>query len=128
LKFDVQSAVPAGSEVLEARMWLYLSGEEGTATKYIAAHRITAAWNADATWNTRDGANAWTTPGGDYASSSDDTGPTLNGSTSPGWKNCCTVGTSGLGAAHCAVATLGTGTASLAVAGDGLRRIYKSQT
>jgi RHS repeat-associated protein len=84
LKFDVQSAIPAGGDVLMANLWLYARDEEGTATKEIFARRMTSAWNSDVTWTTRDGANAWTTPGGDAAAAESST--LVNGALYPRWK------------------------------------------
>jgi RHS repeat-associated protein len=85
LKFDVQSVVPAGTDVLRADLLLYARDEEGTATKEIYAKRMTSAWNSDVTWNTRDGANAWGTPGGDAAAA--ETTTQVNGALYPRWKN-----------------------------------------
>ena len=82
LKFDVQSAIPAGADVLSARLGLHLRSSDSGATKTIYARRVTSAWNSQASWNKRDGANAWTTPGGDAAAAEDSR--SVNGS-APGW-------------------------------------------
>jgi RHS repeat-associated protein len=66
VRFDVQAAVPAGTDVLHASMGLYLRAQTGTASKRISAHRVTRSWTNGTTWNRYDGTNAWQTPGGDF--------------------------------------------------------------
>jgi len=86
LKFDVQSAIPAGADVLDAQLYMHLSGQEGTQSKQIFARRVTQAWTSGVSWNFRDGVNAWTTSGGDFATAASDPVQTLNWATSPGFQ------------------------------------------
>jgi hypothetical protein len=62
LHFDFVSAVPPQNGIVSARLRLH-----GPAYDQVTAHGITADWTHQATWETRDGANAWATDGGDYA-------------------------------------------------------------
>ncbi|MCE5325710.1 MAG: DNRLRE domain-containing protein [Planctomycetaceae bacterium] len=50
MAFDVTGAVPAGSTLKSATLWVYASGAGETPT--IGIHRVTGSWSeADVTWN-----------------------------------------------------------------------------
>lgn len=67
VQFDF-SQIPTGSTVTSATLSLYAYDPASTRTYY--GHRVTHAWTENGvTWNTYDGTNSWTTPGGDYAAS-----------------------------------------------------------
>lgn len=63
MQFGVESVVPARAEVLDASLSLQ---SDGPNVLDIDLHRATRAWTNAATWNRYDGANPWTTPGGDF--------------------------------------------------------------
>ena len=70
VQFDL-SAVPAGSCVSAATMRLTLTSVQSVSRTY-AAHRVTQSWtegngHSGVTWKSRDGTQAWTTPGGDFS-------------------------------------------------------------
>jgi hypothetical protein len=69
LSFDVQSAVPQDAEILEGWMETTLSSTLNGTAETVGAYKVTRNWTPSATWNTYDGANAWSTPngGGDAA-------------------------------------------------------------
>ncbi len=86
LKFYV-SAVPSDASIDDAQLELYMDATQSTTlngTEYVA-RRMTHGWTGDATWNTHNGVNAWTKPGGDFAARSY-AGTGINGSTS-GYKS-----------------------------------------
>jgi RHS repeat-associated protein len=84
LDFDVAGNIPKDAVVLNARMGLYASYNNTANSKNLGVYRMTRAWQEGATWNTKDGTNAWTTPGGEFDSSK--VAETQVG-TSTGWKN-----------------------------------------
>src|SRR5205085_472421 len=61
LRFDT-SAIPRDALVTEAKVGLDFAA--GTATT-VEAHGATKPWTNAATWNSYDGTNPWTSPGGD---------------------------------------------------------------
>jgi YD repeat-containing protein len=63
LQFSLAGAVPAGAENLSATVQLYQFQAHGVVG--IRESQVTRAWTNNATWDTYDGTNAWTTPGGD---------------------------------------------------------------
>ena len=69
VRFDVQSAVPAGATILRARLNMWLKSQSRTTQKPITVHRVNRSWTNGATWNRYDGTNAWSTPGGEYNAS-----------------------------------------------------------
>src|SRR3954454_7333135 len=79
LKFDT-SSVPKTATVLYAELGLY--DDDGSA-RPVDVHRLTRASTSSRTWNTYDGTNAWTTPGGDISASPDATNPSVGGGA--GW-------------------------------------------
>jgi RHS repeat-associated protein len=71
LHFPIEETVlDRGSIILNAEMRLYLNSRTTTNTATLTAHRVTNGWYTDATWNNRDGAIPWTTPGGDFEAAS----------------------------------------------------------
>lgn len=73
LKFDVGAYIPRDSQILDAELGLYLGAKTSTTQTTVSAHALQRAWSGQingATWNRFDGVNRWTTPGGDFASSS----------------------------------------------------------
>lgn len=74
-KFNVAAALPAGSQILDAELNLYLTAEAGTANVPLGVYRATRASTTAATWNKYDGTHSWTSVGGDFS-----TEPQLGGS------------------------------------------------
>jgi RHS repeat-associated protein len=83
LQFNIGSYIPADSQVLNARLGLYLTGASTAASTTVGVYRLTQSWTMSASWNRFDGTNAWGSPGGDYDSSAADT-QTVG--TTAGWK------------------------------------------
>ncbi len=70
-QFNAEGALPAGAQVLDAELKLYLSSESTSATTSVGVYQmVTDPWTSSATWNTYDGTHSWTTAGGDYTSDS----------------------------------------------------------
>jgi RHS repeat-associated protein len=69
LLFNVQDAIPAGAEVTHAGLAVNL--EWTTTSNYgsVSMYQLTQGWTTGVTWNDYDGTNAWTAPGGTYATS-----------------------------------------------------------
>ena len=66
LRFDL-SAVPAGATILSATFEMYYFYTRVANTESLRLHRALRDWTeTGATWRTYDGANNWTTQGGDY--------------------------------------------------------------
>jgi len=90
LGFDL-AGIPATATINSATMSLYQMGQEDTSTPTLEAHYLTSDWSEGtgtgsatgdgATWNTYDGANPWTTAGGDFnaGASASATGSASNG-------------------------------------------------
>ncbi len=70
---------PPNVQVLNADLALYLFAEQNTTPFSISVHQQTRAHTQSATWNTYDGVNPWTTPGGDFVSTADDSNPSVGG-------------------------------------------------
>jgi YD repeat-containing protein len=68
VQFDVENAVPRGSAVLASTLGLFNLTQTSTSPQPLHFHETTRAWQTILTWNTFDGTNAWTTPGGDFRS------------------------------------------------------------
>lgn len=68
LDFDL-SGVPGGNPGIESAT-LNLYCEAATTTQFLdlEVHRVSSTWTNSATWNTRDGTNAWGAAGGEYRS------------------------------------------------------------
>ena len=64
-QFDL-SGLPAGSQVLNATLNLYLTARtSSTPTASVGVYSATHSWTSSATWNKYDGTHTWTNPGGD---------------------------------------------------------------
>jgi RHS repeat-associated protein len=68
LDFDVAGSIPKDAVVLNARLSLWEGGSTRGVAKNLGVYRMTRQWQEGATWNTRDGTNAWTTSGGEFDS------------------------------------------------------------
>jgi RHS repeat-associated protein len=71
VEFELAPIIARDVEVLNAELGMYLLGSETSTATTVDAHAITRQWTGGiygATWNTYDGTNAWTTPGGDFKS------------------------------------------------------------
>ncbi|WBB91605.1 DNRLRE domain-containing protein [Verrucosispora sp. WMMC514] len=69
VKFPTLSGIPTDARVVGAELRMYNNALfPGTDTdEYVDVYKLKRAFNeTKATWNTYDGVNAWTTPGGDY--------------------------------------------------------------
>ena len=67
LKFDL-TAIPKDAEVIEGDVHIWKN--DGSA-RIVQLYRLTRTSTSGRTWNTYDGSNPWTTPGGDIGSSAD---------------------------------------------------------
>ncbi|SDO21088.1 RHS repeat-associated core domain-containing protein [Geodermatophilus sp. DSM 45219] len=68
LRFDeLLTVVPADNQVQRAHLNLHVTATTGAVASSVDVREVTAAWTNAATWNTRNGTTAWTTPGGDRA-------------------------------------------------------------
>ncbi|GBE57917.1 disaggregatase related repeat protein [bacterium BMS3Abin01] len=75
LDFDL-GFIPAGATINSATMSLYQMGQGDSSTPDLDAHYLTGDWSEGtgsgsvtgdgATWDTYDGSNSWTSPGGDF--------------------------------------------------------------
>ena len=66
IHFDL-SSIPSGATIESATLHLRILAVNADRTHNV--HRVTASWTeAGATWNSRDGTNAWGAAGGDYES------------------------------------------------------------
>jgi RHS repeat-associated protein len=68
VQFKVKEALPIDSSVLNAQLGMYLFSASTTNPVSVSAYAAAKPWTTAATWNTYDGTNAWTTPGGDVNS------------------------------------------------------------
>jgi hypothetical protein len=68
------SAIPLGATILGATLTLFVASDQVAAGAQFKAYRLTRAdWTEfGATWNTYDGAQSWTTSGGDYSTQDSD--------------------------------------------------------
>jgi RHS repeat-associated protein len=71
LKFNV-SGIPKQAIVMSSQLNLRSTGS-GDARSVVGVHRASRSWTGNATWNKHDGVNAWTTPGGDFTATAEDT-------------------------------------------------------
>jgi RHS repeat-associated protein len=71
LYFPIEESFPApGAIITNAELRLHLNSRTTTNPATLTAHRLTNDWYTDATWNNRDGAIPWSTPGGDFEAAS----------------------------------------------------------
>src|SRR5712691_9772616 len=66
LQFNLQS-VPSTDIVVSAKLLLFLGSASTSSATSLAVYQLTRAWTTAATWNTYDGTNSWTSPGGDFS-------------------------------------------------------------
>lgn len=76
-------ALPPKSYITLAELKLYLHSSSAGAAASIGVHRQTRTHTINATWNTYDGTNAWTTAGGDFNATAEHTNPNIGPSV--GW-------------------------------------------
>jgi YD repeat-containing protein len=67
LFFDLRSTIPQHAVVSDAELIAYTADAPGAAVSTLGARPLTASWTSAATWDTRDGATAWATGGGDVS-------------------------------------------------------------
>ncbi len=86
LKFNL-STIHNEATITDAQLELYMDATQSTTlhgAEYVA-RRVIHGWTNEVTWNTHNGVNLWTAPGGDFASRTY-AGTGINGSTS-GYKS-----------------------------------------
>jgi RHS repeat-associated protein len=83
VQFNVKEALPIGANVMNAELGMYLWQSSTKTAVAVSAYAVTKPWTISATWNTYDGTNAWTSPGGDVSA----VNPVANSSvtTPAGW-------------------------------------------
>jgi len=69
LRFDdLLNVVPADTDIHTARLKVHVQTNGSSTTNTgVDVRELTAPFTNQATWNTRNGSTAWTTPGGDFA-------------------------------------------------------------
>jgi RHS repeat-associated protein len=72
-QFDVADNVPRNAEVLSTELGASIVSNQATAASQVGLYQVTHSWTQSATWNTYDGTNPWSAPGGDTTSSPADT-------------------------------------------------------
>jgi hypothetical protein len=65
LHFDT-SSIPRGSEIMRSSLRMTFSWDTTSSSRTIEARALSQSFTTGATWNTYDGTNAWSTPGGDF--------------------------------------------------------------
>ncbi len=83
LYFDMQGQLPQDARVHSATLALHL-WEDRAGTVPVSVHQLTNNWDVGVTWNSRDGTNRWTTPGGEFAPASSYTQNAVGGTA--GWR------------------------------------------
>jgi len=63
-QFDVRGQLPVGSEITRAWLKVPVVSSSNTSAQEVGAYRVRTAWTNSATWNTKDGSQAWDTAGG----------------------------------------------------------------
>jgi RHS repeat-associated protein len=66
LQFNLQS-VPATDTVVSAKLLLFLGSASTSTATSLGVYQLNQVWTTAATWNTYDGTNSWTSPGGDFS-------------------------------------------------------------
>ena len=82
LKYTINRWLPKGSQIFEADLWANVTSTPGT-QRTLDVVGPTKNWTYGVTWNTYNGTNAWTTPGGDYTATPITSSTTFGGAT--GW-------------------------------------------
>ena len=86
LRFSVDTAINPGSIAEQAHVGVHLnSRESGSVPKALRLHRVTSAWDANVSWQNRTAGAAWSSPGGDFASTVEDTVTADAGNTWQRW-------------------------------------------
>jgi hypothetical protein len=67
LRFDVRGQLSPEAQIQHAAMGMQMVSETGSTAKTVRAFPATRDFTSSATWNTYNGTSAWTTPGGDFA-------------------------------------------------------------
>jgi RHS repeat-associated protein len=67
VQFDVKDALPAGANVLNAQLGMYLWQSSTSSAVSVSVHALLKPWTTAATWNTYDGTNAWEQAGAEKA-------------------------------------------------------------
>jgi hypothetical protein len=62
------SCIPRDANILQSRLALWFDWHVGSSALNIEARALTRSFNQEVSWNSYDGTSAWTSPGGDYAS------------------------------------------------------------
>jgi YD repeat-containing protein len=84
VEFETKTALPAGANVLNAQLGMYLASASTSTAVSVSAYAATKPWTLGATWNTYDGTNAWASPGGDFSTTNAVVNPSVT--TPAGWK------------------------------------------
>jgi hypothetical protein len=84
VEFELKEALPTGANILNAQLGMYLGSASTSNPVSVTAYRATKPWTISATWNTYNGTNAWTSPGGDFSSTNAVVNPSVT--TPAGWK------------------------------------------
>jgi YD repeat-containing protein len=84
VEFETKTALPAGANVLNAQLGMYLASASTSTAVSVSAYAATKPWTLSATWNTYDGTNAWSSPGGDFSTTNAVVNPSVT--TPAGWK------------------------------------------
>ena len=66
LQFNL-AAIPSTNTVVSAKLLLYLGSASTSTSSSLSVYQLTHAWTSGATWNTYNGTNIWTAPGGDFS-------------------------------------------------------------
>ncbi len=61
------AAIPSTDTVVSAKVLLFLGSASTTNATSLGVYQLTHTWTTGATWNTYDGSNSWTAPGGDFS-------------------------------------------------------------
>jgi RHS repeat-associated protein len=67
VQFNVKEVLPTGANVLNAQLGMYLYESSTTTGVSVSAYAVSRPWTTAASWNTYDGTNSWTAPGGDFS-------------------------------------------------------------
>lgn len=65
LNFDIADDLPSDVQILQSYAVMGLASESSTTSESVGVYQAAQSWTNAATWDTYDGSDAWTTPGGD---------------------------------------------------------------